>query len=113
MCGIFCTAVGENSIGDATGVGAPVIEMFQELIPPQRAVMVPVLITGSSGTVGGGRKAQYEWRVSRQDLLSGLQVMLETRQLAIGAYLKHARALREELVEMRSLKSDGSGGMMI
>ena len=70
--------------------------------------MVPVLIMGSAGTVAGGRKAQHEWRVSRQDLLSGLQVMLETRQLAIGAYLKHARALREELVEMRSLKSDGS-----
>ena len=83
--------------------------MFQEMMPPQRAVMVPVLITGSAGTVAGGRKAQHEWRVSRQDLLSGLQVMLETRQLAIGADLKHARALREELVEMRSLRSDGSG----
>ncbi len=93
---------------DATGVGAPVMEMFQEMIPPQRAVMVPVVITAAA-SVSGGRKGQNDWRVSRQDLLTGLQVMLETRQLAIGADLKHAPALREELLEMRSLRSDGSG----
>ena len=94
---------------DATGVGAPVMEMFQEMIPPQRAVMVPVVITSGESVSGNGRRGQNDWRVSRQDLLTGLQVMLETRQLAIGADLKFAPALREELLEMRSLRSDGSG----
>jgi hypothetical protein len=76
-------------IVDATGVGAPVREMFRDAMPPQRAKMVAVVITGalSGGGAPDGVKStggRNEWKVPRQDLLTGLQMMLETERLAMG-----------------------------
>ena len=82
---------------DATGVGQPVVEMFYAM--PPRATMVPVVITGA----GSESKVRDEWRVPKQDLISGLQIMLETEQLSIAQDLTFAPALLEELVEMQSV----------
>ncbi len=94
---------------DATGVGAAVMEMFEGMMPrvQERAMLVPVVITGS-GTEGG-KKTRSAWQVSRADLLSGLQVMLDTKQLAIASDLEHALTLKQELLEIRSLQSGGAG----
>jgi hypothetical protein len=96
-------------IVDATGVGAPVIEMFEDAMPPQRSKMVSVVITASCTPDGAKTAGRNEWKVPRHDLLTSLQMMLETEQIIIGADLKHSQALHEELLEMRSLKSGGSG----
>jgi len=82
-------------IVDATGVGQPVVEMFHQL--PPRATLVPVVIT-SAGTE---TKAKDEWRVPKNDLIAGLQVMLETGDLQIAAGLHFGNALLEELLEFR------------
>ena len=84
-------------IVDATGVGQPIVEMFEGL--PPRATLVPVVITGA----GSETKAKHEWRVPKQDLIAGLQVMLESEQLGIAQDLTFAPALLEELVEMRAI----------
>ena len=84
-------------IVDATGVGQPVVEMFYAM--PPRATMVPVVIIGA----GSENKVKDEWRVPKQDLIAGLQIMLETEQLTIAQDLAFAPALLEELVEMRSV----------
>ena len=81
---------------DASGVGQPVTELFEGL--PPRATLVPVTIVPGAGET----KGKDEWRVSKQVLISGLQVMLEAGQLTIAADLKFASALLEEMVEMRS-----------
>ena len=82
-------------IVDATGVGQPVVEMFHNL--PPRAILVPVVITSA----GSESKAKDEWRVPKNDLIAGLQVMLETGSLKIAAGLPFANALLEELLEFR------------
>lgn len=83
-------------IVDATGVGQPVVEMFRDL--PPRATLAPVVITSGDTET----KAKDEWRVPKNDLIAGLQVMLETGTLKIAAGLEHADALMEELIEFRA-----------
>ena len=89
-------------IVDATGVGQPVVEMFQDL--PPRAKLVPVVITG--GTPGAGSsRTRDEWHVPKQDLITGLQIMLETGALQIANGLPFSNALLEELLEFRGGQS--------
>jgi hypothetical protein len=83
-------------IVDATGVGQPVVEMFRDL--PPRATLAPVVITAG----GSESKAKDEWRVPKNDLIAGLQVMLESGSLKIATGLKYGDALMEELLEFRS-----------
>jgi hypothetical protein len=80
---------------DATGVGQPVVEMFQDL--PLGATLAPVVITAG----GNEYKGKDEWRVPKQDLIGGLQVMIESEQLGVARDLAFAQALLEELIEMR------------
>ena len=82
-------------IVDATGVGQPVIEMFHHL--PARATLVPVVITAGSGE----SRTSDEWRIAKQDLIAGLQIMLETGKLQISNKLAYTSALLEELLEFR------------
>jgi hypothetical protein len=82
-------------IVDATGVGQPVMELFHHL--PARATLVPVVITAGTGESRTGD----EWRVAKQDLVAGLQIMLETGQLQISNQLAHTKAFLEELLEFR------------
>ncbi len=81
---------------DATGLGTPVAELFADagLRPP---VMTPVVIT-SGGKESAGKGA--ERLVPKQDLLTGLVVMLEEKKLAIARGLPEAKVLVEELVQL-------------
>lgn len=82
-----CTAL----VVDATGVGAPVVEMLgaRGLAP------TPVWITAAERAEpapGGG------WRVPKRDLVGQLQVLLQSGRLKVAAALPEAGRLVEELL---------------
>ncbi len=82
-------------VADATGVGAPVMELLQR--GHLGCPIVPVTITGGDG-------AAYErggWRVPKRDLVVGLEVMLEQGQLQIAEGLAEGATLLRELTNMK------------
>jgi hypothetical protein len=80
---------------DATGVGAPVMDMLRGA--RLGCAIVPVVITGGDrATQSGGI-----WRVPKRDLVMGLQVMFEERELQISEKLADAATLVTELMSMR------------
>ncbi len=84
---------------DATGVGAPVVDMLREA--RLGCNLTPVTISGGEG--GSGKV------VSKQDLMAGVQVLLEKGQLRIGR-LKEREQLKRELMDVRM--SRGNAGRM-
>ncbi len=75
---------------DGTGVGRAVVDLFVAAgLRP-----VAVTITGGDAASGGGR----EWRVPKRDLVSVVQVLLETKRLKVAASLPLAPVLVDELV---------------
>jgi hypothetical protein len=91
---------------DATGVGAPVVEMLRAARPALRVTAV----TTTSGEHAHGRGE--EWHVPKKDLMAGLQVLLEDGQLKIHRKLHEAAALVRELTDIRlSPRSGGRVGM--
>lgn len=80
---------------DATGLGAPVVDLLREA--PMRAEVVPVVITGGEQVNSDGRI----WHVPKRDLMSGLQMGLERGLLRIAKKLREAGRLGKELVDMR------------
>jgi hypothetical protein len=87
---------------DATGVGAPVVDML-------RGGGLGCEITAVSIT--GGDRARHSrgvWNVPKQDLMGGLQVLLERGELKIARGLGQAGALMKELVDVKA--RIGSGG---
>ncbi len=81
---------------DATGVGAPVLELVQK--EPMDCRVVPVVITGGEkqSLVGS------TYRVPRQDLLSGVVVGMEQRWLRIAHDLEEGGSFAKEMVNLRS-----------
>jgi hypothetical protein len=79
---------------DATGVGAPVVEIIREKKPKAR--LVPFVITG-----GQHAQAEYEgrqgWKVPKRELASVLQALLGTRRLKASPALPDFRVLTREL----------------
>ena len=87
---------------DATGVGRPVVDLLRQARPG--CAILPATITG------GGRES-YEagyYHVPKRDLITGLQVLLQTSGLLIAGGLKHGAALMAEMAEMR-VKVSGAG----
>jgi hypothetical protein len=83
---------------DATGAGAPVVDLFRA-VESLRPVMTPVVITnGGPGQESAG-KGFRERLVPRQDLVAGLLVMLEEKNLAIARGMPDTKVLIEELVQ--------------
>jgi len=86
---------------DATGVGRPVVD------PLQRAglgcAMLPVVITG--GDAEGHSDGYY--RVPQEDLIVGLQVLLQRGGLQIAAGLEWGEALVEEMAGMQVKQATG------
>lgn len=81
---------------DATGLGAPVVDLLRESRMPCRE-LAPVVITGGErGHQNGGR-----WYVPKRDLIGQVQLLLEREELWIAQKLKETRALVRELVQMR------------
>lgn len=78
---------------DATGVGRPVVDnLRQEGLSP-----IAVTITGGSQVTGGRRS----YRVPKNDLISGLIVLFQSRRIKIASNLPHAETLMRELEAMR------------
>jgi hypothetical protein len=86
---------------DATGVGAPVVDLL-------RSAGLGVRLTTVTITSGERARGQGErWHVPRGDLLAGWEVLLEAGELKICRRLKEAERLVRELESMRLT---GGGG---
>lgn len=78
---------------DATGVGRPVVDMLRK----EGLVFAPVLITGGDTEHRGGGF----YRVPKRNLVSSVQVALQTGALVIHPDLHLAETLRKELLNFR------------
>ncbi len=92
-------------VADATGVGRPVMDMLRsaELTP------VSVTITGGDTVARDG----LEYRVPKRDLVSAVQVLLQSERLKIARGLPEAQTLTSELLAFKvsiSLKGHDSYG---
>ena len=99
---------------DATGVGAPVVDLL--CAAGVGCEIVPVMITGGGGGAkAGGGSSGGERRVPKRDLVVGLQLMFDSGQLRIARGLPETEVLMKELMGMRvrvsasGHKSYGSG----
>jgi hypothetical protein len=93
---------------DGTGVGAPVVEML-------RGAQIGCEI--SAVTITGGERAHSiqgaggeAWSVPKQDLIAGVQVLLERGELKIARKMRDTGPLVRELLDIRV--SQGRGGRM-
>ncbi len=86
---------------DATGVGAPVVDLLRAA--GMTARLTAVTITSGERATGQGER----WRVPRGDLLAGSEVALEAGELKICRRMKDAERLVRELERM---ESEGGGG---
>ena len=78
---------------DSTGVGMPVLDMLRQ------HGLSPIGIT-----ITGGDLASHEgtkWRVPKRDLVSTMQVLLQTQRLKVAEGLPDAAVLVEELLNFR------------
>lgn len=76
---------------DATGVGAPVVDLFRQ------AGLRPVPITITAGTTPSHDPEDGSHRVPKRDLVSTVAVLLERRRLKIAEQLAEAALLTREL----------------
>ncbi len=80
---------------DSTGVGRPVVELLRRA--GLDCIMMPVTITAGDATrIEGG-----QYHVPKRDLITGVQVLLQSGGLRIAGGLKHGAALVAEMAEMR------------
>jgi len=103
VCGIMRHSAMEGRsrlVVDATGVGAPVVELLRSAGMGGR--MTAVTITGGDRAHGRGE----DWHVPRRDLLAGLEVLLENGELKISRGLGEAARLVRELASIRVGRSD-------
>lgn len=89
---------------DATGVGAPVVDMLRAA--RLGCEIASVVISGGEKTTSAGGNA---WNVPKCDLLAGVQVLLQRGELRIAPTLREAGALVRELTDVRM--TPGSRGM--
>jgi hypothetical protein len=85
---------------DATGVGAPVVDLLRQA--NLGCEICAVTITGGEKAQAAGSWAGVaRWNVPKQDLIAGVQVLLEARQLRIARELREAGALVRELMDIQ------------
>jgi len=84
---------------DATGVGAPVVEMLRAEGPA--CDISSVTITGGEKETGGAGYGGGHYNVPKRDLIASVQLALEKRELRIARGLRERDALIEELVDVR------------
>jgi hypothetical protein len=86
---------------DATGVGAPVVDLLRR--GGLGCPVVPVVITGGDMETSDG----VRYRVPKRDLMAGLQVAMQKRRLVAAQGLRSLPALLEELRSMQVKISEG------
>lgn len=79
---------------DQTGVGRPVVDMLRKA---GHAGLIGVSIHGGDQTIRDGR----EWRVPKRELVSVLQVLLQTKRLQVAAALPEATTLTREMLAFK------------
>jgi hypothetical protein len=85
---------------DATGVGEPVVDMLRQA--KLGCEIVAVTITGGDReNDAGSTSLAPRCSVPKRDLIEGLQVLLEMKQLRIAADIPHLQTLVKELLDMR------------
>lgn len=89
---------------DATGVGAPVVELLRASRLPCR--LIPAQITGGLDEGSDG----FYYRVPKRDLVTGLQILFDRWPLEIHPGAPAADALVQELIEFKA-KPSSSGAM--
>lgn len=87
-------------VADATGLGAPVIEMLRGA--GIGAALVPVVITGGNAATRSGSN----WNVPKKELITALYLMFETRSVRIPASLPGYRDLADELLNYQITLGD-------
>lgn len=82
---------------DATGAGAPVVDLFRRDREITRVcdLTAMTITSGAQATKGRG---PGDWMVPKQDLMSGLALMFEERRILIARGMTESRQLVEELV---------------
>jgi hypothetical protein len=80
---------------DQTGVGQAVVEMLMEARP--NCTIQPILITSGHNVT----RDDGVWHVPKKELVSVLQILLQTRRLAIAKQLPLAEVLATELQNFR------------
>lgn len=81
-------------IVDQTGVGRPVVDMLRSA---GHRGLTAVSIHGGDSSSREGR----DWRVPKRELVSVLQVLLQTDRLAVAASLPHAQTLTKEMLAFK------------
>jgi hypothetical protein len=81
---------------DATGVGAPVVDMLRAA--GLACEIAAVTITGGERTASSSGNI---WSVPKMDLLAGVQVLLQKHELKIAPDLPEAAALVRELTDVK------------
>jgi hypothetical protein len=89
---------------DATGVGRPVVDLLRREGPG--CTLMPVTITGGASESRGGGY----YGVPKRDLVTGLQVLLQSGGLQIASGIPYGAALAAEMAEMR-VKLTAAGNM--
>jgi hypothetical protein len=79
---------------DATGVGRPVVDLFEAA----RVYPVAVTITAGEAMVQDG----YRYRVPKRDLVTSIEVLLQERRLKIGRDIPDSGAIVDELLSFRA-----------
>jgi hypothetical protein len=90
---------------DATGVGAPVVEMLRAA--GMFTTVTAVTITGGARAHGESRGPGEQWRVPKKDLVSGLEVLLESGHLKISRQLGEAERFVRELTSLKAHTGEG------
>jgi Terminase RNaseH-like domain len=85
---------------DATGVGAPIVELFEKLLP--RRSLYAITITGGIDVTGSHQNPH----IPKADLIAAAVVVLEQRRLRIASSLREAPTLAEELIAYRRRTSE-------
>lgn len=90
---VFTGPPAVDLVVDQTGVGRPVVDMLRDADLPVKAVT----ITGGDEVSQNGD----EYRVPKRELVSSVQVLLQSGRLKIARALPHARILTDELLGFR------------
>lgn len=86
-----------KSFLDMTGCGRPVFDMFKQARLPN---LQGVMITGAHGEA---TKQPYGWNVGKSELVTRVQVEMQTGRLAFGRGIPEAHTLARELKEFQAV----------